>query len=277
MRRVTLPGGVSIPALGLGTWGMGEYPSEQAREVAALRAGLDLGLTLIDTAEMYGEGGAERVVAEATKGRRDSVFIVSKVYPHNASQAGAIAACERSLDRLQTDRIDLYLLHWRGSVPLAETVEAFEHLKQNGKIRYWGVSNFDPGDMRALLSTPSGEGCAANQVLYHLGERGIEWDLLPDCRKRAIPVMAYSPLGQAAILGKPVLTRIAAKHGVMPATIALAWVLRNEGVIAIPKSSDIDRTRENAAAAELVLDGDDLVALDRTFPPPTSARPLAML
>lgn len=277
MRKVTLPGGETVPALGLGTWHMGERRGERARKVAALRAGLDLGLTLVDTAEMYADGGAEEVVREAVDGRRDGVFIVSKVYPHNASRTGVAAACERSLKRLGTDRIDLYLLHWRGSYPLAETVDAFERLKAAGKIRHWGVSNFDPADMRELDAVSHGDQCAANQVLYHPGERGIEWDLLPMQRKSGIATMAYSPLGQAESLDAPVFTELAAARGVSPAAIVLAWALRQDGLIAIPKSSDVGRTTENAAAADLMLRADELALIDSAFPPPKGPRPLAIL
>jgi diketogulonate reductase-like aldo/keto reductase len=277
MKKVKLPGGETVPALGLGTWHMGERRGDRAREVAALRAGLDLGLSLIDTAEMYAEGGAEEVVREAVMGRREQVFIVSKVYPHNASRTGVPAACERSLKRLGTDRIDLYLLHWRGSYPLAETVEAFERLRTSGKIRYWGVSNLDTDDMRELAGVPNGASCATNQVLYHPGERGIEWDLLPACRRAGATIMAYSPLGQGAVLDDPTLAKIAATRRVAPAAVALAWVMRQDGVIAIPKSSDVGRTRENAAAAEIVLSAEELAAIDRAFPPPRGPRPLAML
>ena len=277
MRTAKLPGGETVPALGQGTWHMGEQARNRRREADALRAGLYLGLTLIDTAEMYGEGGAEEVVAEAIEGRRDQVFIVSKVYPHNASRTGTIAACERSLKRLRTDRIDLYLLHWRGSIPLAETVAAFEHLKASGKIRHWGVSNLDTNDMQELAGLAAGGGCAANQVLYHLGERGIEHDLLPDCAKRGVAVMAYSPLGQGAILGHPALAKVAARHGVTPAAVAIAWTLRLPGVISIPKTASLERLRENTRAADLVLDAADLAALDTAFPPPRKATALAML
>jgi diketogulonate reductase-like aldo/keto reductase len=277
MRTVTFPNGEQAPALGLGTWRMGERPSERKNEVQALRAGLDLGMSLIDMAEMYGDGGAEEVVAEAIAGRRAEVFLVTKVYPHNASQTGAIAACERSLKRLKTDRLDLYLLHWRGSIPIAETVEAFERLKKHGKIRFWGVSNFDRSDMTELLTLSSGSACAANQVLYHLGQRGIEADLLPECRQRRIPVMAYSPLGQGTILRKTVLEQVARKHGTAPAAVALAWVLRQDGIIAIPKSANVARTRQNAEAADLQLGADDVASLDKAFPPPRGPKPLAML
>ena len=275
MKTVTLATGEKVPALGLGTWRMGERARERQNEVRALRAGLDLGLTLIDTAEMYGEGGAEEVAAEAIAGRRDEVFLVSKVYPHNASRAGAIAACERSLKRLRTDRLDLYLLHWPGSIPIADTVDAFERLKRDGKVRRWGVSNFDAGDMDELLALPAGPACAANQVLYHLGQRGIEWELLPECRRRRIAIMAYSPLGQGRILTEPALKQIAAKHGVAPAAVAVGWTLREDGVISIPKSADVGRTRELAKAGDLVLDAADLAALDKAFPPPKGAAPLA--
>ncbi|HXF53095.1 MAG TPA: aldo/keto reductase [Hyphomicrobiaceae bacterium] len=275
MKTVTLASGEKIPALGLGTWRMGERAGDHGSEVRALRTGLDLGLTLIDTAEMYGEGGAEEVVAEAITGRRGEVFLVSKVYPHNASKAGAIAACERSLKRLKTDRLDLYLLHWRGSIPLAETVEAFERLRNAGKIRYWGVSNFDVDDMQELLKTVAGSACAANQVLYHLGERGIEWQLLPDSRRRKIAIMAYSPLGQGRILRNRTLREVAARRGVAPAAVAVAWTLRQNNVISIPKSADEGRVRELAKARDLALEELDLAALDKAFPPPSGPSRLA--
>jgi diketogulonate reductase-like aldo/keto reductase len=276
MRAVTLKSGDKVPVLGLGTWHMGERRSERAAEVAAIRLGLDLGLTLIDTAEMYGDGGAEEAIAEAIAGRREGLFIVSKVYPHNASRAGAIAACERSLKRLKTDRLELYLLHWRGSVPLAETVEAFERLKAGGKIRNWGVSNLDTGDMVELAGVPSGGNCAANQVLYHLGSRGIEWRLIDACRKDKVMVMAYSPLGQGPLLGEPALKAIAGKHGVDPGAVALAWVLRRPGVVAIPKAVRPEHVRANLRALKVKLDVDDIQALDAAFPPPRRAAPLDM-
>ena len=277
MRTVTLPGGEIVPAFGLGTWHMGERKSDRAREVKALQAGLDLGVTLIDTAEMYGEGGAEETVAEAVTGRRDSIFIVSKVYPHNASRTGAVAACERSLKRLKTDRIDLYLLHWRGSVPLAETVETFEKLKSTGKIRHWGVSNLDTSDMAELSRLKAGNNCATNQVLYHLGQRSIEWELLPACRSKGISVMAYSPLGQGRILANAALKAVAARHGVSPAAIAVAWTMRHDGVISIPKSSDAARVAQLVKAGDVALTKQDLAELDAAFPPPKGARPLPML
>jgi len=276
MRHVTLKSGDKVPVLGLGTWHMGERKSERAAEVAAIRLGVDLGIRLIDTAEMYGEGGAEEMLAEALAGRRDDIFLVSKVYPHNASRKGVVAACERSLKRLKTDRLDLYLLHWRGAVPLAETVEAFERLKKDGKIRQWGVSNLDAGDMEELAGVPNGNDCASNQVLYHLDSRGIEWSVLPKCQKAEIMVMAYSPLGQGPLLRKPALKKIADKHGVDPAAIALAWVLRQPGVVAIPKAVRPEHVRANMQALDVKLDADDLKALDAAFPPPQRATPLDM-
>jgi diketogulonate reductase-like aldo/keto reductase len=236
--HATFPDGARVPALGLGTWKMGEERRRAAREAAALSGGVDLGMTLIDTAEMYGEGGAEEVVASVIATRRDRAFVVSKVYPHNAGRKSAVSACERSLKRLRTDRLDLYLLHWRGRIPLAETVDAFERLRTAGKIVRWGVSNFDTADMRELFALPEGRHCATNQVLYHLGERGIEWELVPWLAERGIPVMAYSPLGQGGLLRKPKLVAIARKLGVTSAQIALRWVLRMPNVIAIPQSSD---------------------------------------
>ena len=277
MRTVTLLNGDTVPALGLGTWGMGEQRTRKAAEVKALQLGLDLGLSLIDTAEMYGEGGAEEVVAEAIAGRRDSVYVVSKVYPHNASATGAIAACERSLRRLKTDTLDLYLLHWRGNIPFDETIGAFEKLKRDGKIRAWGVSNLDDDDMAELLEGAPQDACLTDQVLYHLGERGIEWSLLPASQQQGIAIMAYSPLGQGELLGNAALRKVAAKHEVSPATAALAWVLRQKLVIAIPKASDLDHVRANATAANLVLDDQDLADLDKAFQPPKGPSRLAML
>ncbi len=277
MRFVALPNGMEAPALGLGTWRMGERAGQRSQEVKALQHGIDLGLTLVDTAEMYGEGGAEEVVGEAIAGRRDGLFLVSKVYPHNASRRGAVAACERSLKRLGVETIDLYLLHWRGSVPLAETVEAFEQLKSDGKIAAWGVSNFDASDMAELWALDGGHACATNQVLYHLGERGIEWDLIPRCREQRTPIMAYSPLGQGEILLEPAVEDIAEKHGVTPATVALAWVLRQEGMIAIPKAANLAHVKANAAALGLAFDPADLKTLDAAFPAPNGPSPLAII
>jgi diketogulonate reductase-like aldo/keto reductase len=270
MRSVALPGGETVPALGQGTWYMGERGGEAKREADALRLGVDLGMTLIDTAEMYASGGAEEVVAQAAAGIRDRLFIVSKVLPQNASRSGVKAACERSLKRLQTDRIDLYLLHWRGGHPLAETVAAFEALKAAGKIRYWGVSNLDTGDMQELLGVPNGAGCAADQVLYHPDSRGIEFDLLPWCEGKGIPIMAYSPLGHQVrrLLGSPALQAVARRHRATAAQVALAWGLRHGNVISIPKAADAAHVRENAGAAAIALTEEDLAAIDALHRPP---------
>jgi diketogulonate reductase-like aldo/keto reductase len=276
MRTVILNSGATVPVLGLGTWRMGERKADRAAEVAAIKLGLSLGLTLIDTAEMYGEGGAEEMLAEAMAGHRDSIYLVSKVYPHNASRKGAIAACERSLKRLKTDRLDLYLLHWRGSYPLSETLEAFEVLKQDGKIQAWGVSNFDCRDLQELASLTGGAACAVNQVLYHLGSRGIEWELVDQARKAGMVVMAYSPLGQGKLLTKPALKKIADKHRVEPTAIALAWVMRLPGMMTIPKAARLEHVRANIKALDVTLDSEDLRALDAAFPPPKRATPLQM-
>lgn len=277
----SLPGGARVPVLGLGTWRMGERARERAAEVAAIRLALDLGITLIDTAEMYGEGGAEEVIAEALggagKGRRDGVFLVSKVYPHNASRAGVQAACERSLRRLKTDRIDLYLLHWPGSHPIAETVAGFERLARDGKILRWGVSNFDLGEMEKVWGLKGGAACAANQVLYNLARRGIEFDLIPACRKRGMPVMAYSPLEQGRLTKKSALDAVAKRHGANAYQVALAWTLRHGGVIAIPKAVDPGHLRENLAALEIKLTKQDLAEIDAHFPPPKKKTALGML
>src|SRR5690349_21032974 len=259
MKTISLPDGERAPVLGQGTWRMGENVRAHRDEVAALRLGIELGMTLIDTAEMYGNGGAEEVVAEATAGQRDRLFIVSKVYPHNASRTGVPAACERSLKRLRTDRIDLYLLHWRGSHPLAETVDAFEKLRASGKIRYWGVSNFDTRDMQGLVRLPSGEQCASNQVLYHIGSRGIEYDLLSWCSEHRMPVMAYSPVGQGgSLLRSKALAAVATRHDATPAQIAIAWTMRHANVISIPKASDPSHVRQNAEAGAISLTEADL-------------------
>jgi diketogulonate reductase-like aldo/keto reductase len=262
---VTLPDGADVPALGLGTWRIGDDRRRAAREVAALALGLDLGMTLIDTAEMYGDGGAEELVGRAIAGRRHEAFVVSKVYPQNAGRKSAIAACERTLGRLRIDRLDLYLLHWRGRIPLAETVAAFDQLRHDGKIARWGVSNFDLDAMRELWALPGGRACATNQVLYHLGERGIEWDLLPWMRKHRIPVMAYCPLGEGRLLADRKLAAIAARQGATPAQVALAWLIRQGDVMAIPQSSDLAHVRDNRAANDIALDA---AALDAAFPAP---------
>jgi diketogulonate reductase-like aldo/keto reductase len=273
MRTLQLAG-VDVPVIGQGTWRMGEDASRRTREVAALRQGIELGMTLIDTAEMYGEGGAEEVVGEAIAGVRDQVFLVSKVYPHNASRQGIPQACERSLRRLGTDFIDLYLLHWRGQYPLAETVEAFERLREQGKIGRWGVSNFDLDDLHEL-DLPA---CATNQVLYNLEERGIEFDLLPWCQQHRLPVMAYCPIGQGGnMLVNSTLKQVANRHGVTPAQVSLAWILRQEGVIAIPKAVGPEHVRLNAQAAQLHLDAGDLEALDQAFHAPHRKQRLAMV
>jgi aldehyde reductase len=275
MKTVRLPSGDAMPAFGMGTWFMGEKPSERPREVAALRRGLDLGIRLVDTAEMYGEGGAEEVVGEAIAGRRDDIFVVSKVYPHNASRKGAVAACERSLRRLKTDRLDLYLLHWRGNVPFAETVEAFEALRAAGKIRRWGVSNLDTGDVEELWSVSRAVQC--NQLLYNLTRRGIEWNLLPWQRERGIPTMAYSPIEQARLLKNKGLADFAKRHGMTPAQAALAWLLAKDDVAVIPKAADLRHLEENLGALKISLAAAQLGELDALFPPPRGPSALEML
>ena len=255
---------------------MGEGEREAKEEVTALRLGIDLGMTLIDTAEMYGDGRSEEVVGQAIAGQRERVFLVTKVYPHNASRKGLLAACERSLRRLGTDVIDLYLLHWRGSVPLAETITAFEGLREAGKIRAWGVSNFDVDDLTELGE--SAGACATDQILYNPEYRGPEFDLLPWCRERRMPVMAYSPVGQGGdLLRHPAIVDIARRHAVTPAQVCLAWVLRQEGVVAIPKASNEAHVRANAAALNVHLQPEDLRAMNAAFPPPETKRPLALL
>jgi len=288
MKTVELADGPAergVPALGQGTWGMGESKNAHADEVAALRLGIDLGMTLIDTAEIYGDGGSEKVVADAIEGQRDQVFVVTKVSPRNASRTGVPKACERSLKRLRIDAIDLYLLHWPSNTPLAETVEAFEQLRSAGKIRRWGVSNFDVKDMEELSAiwTDSsggelGSACSANQVLYHVGERAIESDLLPWSQRNKIPIMAYSPVGRGRrLLNNATLKKIAKRHDATPAHIAIAWVLRQPDVIAIPKASNTTHVRENAESVDIQLTDQDFADIDREFPPPTSKEPLPML
>ncbi|AGS22594.1 aldo/keto reductase [Rhizobium etli] len=274
---VKFPNGTEVPALGQGTWAMGEDAGHAKMEIESLKTGIDLGMTLIDTAEMYGDGGAEEVVGQAIRGRRDEIFLVSKVYPWNASLKGTVEACERSLDRLGTDRIDLYLLHWRGNYPLAETVAAFETLKASGKIGAWGVSNFDTDDMQELLRVPDGANVAANQVLYNLSRRGIEYDLLPWCQNRGIPVIAYSPIEQGHILHHPELIRIAKAYQATPAQLALAFLLERDGVIVIPKTSNAERVAENRDCVSLDITDEDWQALDAAFPPPVRKKPLEML
>ena len=277
LQYVTLRDGERVPALGQGTWHMGEDRRRAADEAAALRLGIELGMTLIDTAEMYGSGGAEEMIARAAEGVRDSLFIVSKVYPHNGSRSGVVAACERSLKRLATDRIDLYLLHWRGSIPLAETFEGFQLLQRDGKIRHYGVSNFDRSDMAEGRALQGGDTVAADQVLYNLAHRGPEWDLVPWCREHNVAIMAYTPLGSGRMLGNPALAEIARRRNATPAQIALAWLLRQGGTIVIPKASRPEHVRENRGALDIVLTDEDLVALDRAFPPPRGKTPLGML
>ncbi|NRP19667.1 putative oxidoreductase [Ensifer adhaerens] len=273
----TLINGRSVPVLGQGTWRMGDERSRAADEVRSLQAGLDLGMTLIDTAEMYGNGASEAIVGQAVKGRRDEAFIVSKVLPSNASRDGTEAACERSLKHLGIDHIDLYLLHWRGGYPLAETVAAFEALKRAGKIGAWGVSNFDVDDMEELLAVPDGRHVAANQVLYNLSRRGIEYDLLPWCQSRGVAVMAYSPLDEGRLLRNADLVHIAKAHQATPAQIALAFLKTQPGVISIPKTASPARAGENRDAMDIHLTGENLAALDAAFPPPKRKRSLEMI
>jgi diketogulonate reductase-like aldo/keto reductase len=277
MKTVALPSGERVPAFGLGTWMMAQNKTARAEEIATLQLGLDLGATLIDTAEMYGEGRAEELIGEAIAGRRDEVFLVSKVYPHNASRRDTVLACERSLRRLKTDRIDLYLLHWRGNVPLAETIDAFMALKHSGKIRHYGVSNLDHADMQELWNVPGGTATATNQVLYNLMRRGIEWDLLPQLHEWGVPVMAYSPIEQGKLVRNRKLVDFAQRHRMTPATAALAWLLASDDVIVIPKTSNRERLRENLAAVEIRLTSAQLSELDQLFPPPKGPRPLEML
>ncbi|MGH6885675.1 MAG: aldo/keto reductase [Geminicoccales bacterium] len=268
---------MTLPRLGQGTWNMGDSAARRKDELAALREGIALGMTLIDTAEMYGDGRSETLVAEAIAGMRQKIFLVTKVLPSNASRKGVLRACEASLKRLKTDDVNLYLLHWSGSHPLEETVRGFEDLLAAGKIRAWGVSNLDLSEMHRLANVPGGKACATNQVLYNLSRRGIEFDLLPWCQARNMPVMAYSPVEQGRILGRKALKEVARRVGATPAQVALAWVLRQEGVAAIPKAASVAHVRENHEALALRLDADALKALDAAFPPPKKARPLEML
>nr|WP_210080758.1 aldo/keto reductase [Pantoea endophytica] len=275
MKTIQFHGESALPAIGQGTWYMGENAALRSQEVGALQAGLDLGLKVIDTAEMYAEGAAEEVVGEALRGRRDQAWLVSKVYPWNAVEVDAIEACERSLRRLQTDYLDLYLLHWRGNVPLEETIRAMESLQQQGKIRHWGVSNFDHDDMLELWQEPGGKSCLTNQVLYHLASRGIEYDLLPQCQQREMPIMAYCPLAQAGRLRQALfddahLQQIAQQKGISVAQVLLAWVIRQQGVLAIPKASSVSHVQQNAAALSINLTDEELSIIDRAFPAPQS-------
>jgi diketogulonate reductase-like aldo/keto reductase len=277
VRTVALPSGETVPVLGQGTWRMGEQKNRRREEIASLRLGLDLGMTLIDTAEMYGDGGAEEVVGDAIAARRAEVFLVSKVLPRHATGRGTVAACHASLKRLRVEQLDLYLLHWREGVPLAETLEGFDTLIRSGDIRYWGVSNFDTGDMKELTGLPGGTAVATDQVLYNLAARGIEFGLLPWCREHKIPVMAYSPINQGRLLEHPGIARIARTRDATPSQVAVAWVLRQAGVLAIPKGTQPDHVRQNRAALDVDLTREDLIELDRDFPPPRRNVPLEML
>jgi diketogulonate reductase-like aldo/keto reductase len=281
-RRVDLPDGTSLPCLGQGTWYMGENPDERAKEIKALQLGAELGMKLIDTAEMYGDGDSERLVGEAIKGIREDVFLVSKVYPHNSGLNKISTACENSLKRLGTDHLDLYLLHWRGNIPLGETIEGMERLKKEGKISRWGVSNFDTNDMEELWNTSNGQHCAVNQVLYHLGSRGIDFDLLPWQREHHMPIMAYSPLAQGGslrsqLLHDPIVNDIAENHNVKPLQIALAWTIRTEHVLAIPKAVQEQHVFANAEACTIELSKEELNRLDEVFPRPQKKMPLDIL
>ena len=276
-RLVTFSDGTTVPVLGQGTWEIGDDPARRDEEQAALSRGIDLGLTVIDTAELYGDGRSERLVGEVIAGRRDEVFLVSKVRPENASEMKMMLACEKSLERLGVDRIDLYLLHWEGRVPLEETVDAFQELVDEGMIARWGVSNLDLRAMERLIDIDGGNDCAANQLLYNLGSRGVEFDLLPWMQARDMPMMAYSPLGRGGLLEHPLITDIADRHDASPAQVALAAVLRQDGVIAIPKASTVEHVEANAEALEIRFDAEDLERLDRVFPPPTKATPLDII
>jgi len=276
--RFTRIAGEQVPVLGQGTWQMGDNAARRTQEIAALQAGIDLGLTLIDTAEMYGNGASEELVGEAIEGRRDRVFLVTKVLPGNATSAKTItAACEQSLRRLRVSHVDLYLLHWRQSEKLAVVVDAFAELVRSGKVRHWGVSNFDVGDLEELRSVPGAAAVASNQVLYNVTRRGIEFDLLPEARARSLNVMAYSPIEQGRIVDNAALARIAGQRHATPAQIALAWAIRQDGVVAIPKAGTVAHVQDNARAAELALTPQELAEIDRAFPPPVRSRPLEMI
>ncbi len=277
MRYTQLPSGEEIPVLGLGTWHMGERPAKRRDELDAIRSAVDHGMNLIDTAEMYGDGAAEELIGEALGGRRTDAFIVSKVLPHHATRRGTVAACENSLRRLATDYVDMYLLHWPGAVPLEDTLEAFDALLRAGKIRHWGVSNFDTADMEALRALRGGDAVATDQVLYNLTRRGVEFDLLPWCRQRALPIMAYSPLEQGRLLGHPELLRLAAEHAATPAQIALRWVVRNDATIALPKAGTPDHVGQLRGALDIPLSPQDMAALDRAFAPPARKVPLEVI
>jgi len=276
--RFTKLGGDPVPVLGQGTWRLGDEAKLGRQEIAALQLGIDLGLTLIDTAELYGDGASEELVAEAIAGRRDKVFLVSKILPGNAtSRRKIVAACEGSLRRLRVDHIDLYLLHWRSGESLPAVVATFNELIDAGKIRHWGVSNFDVADLRELAALPGGDRVASNQVLYNTSRRGIEFDLLPAARADGLNIMAYTPIEQGRILGNPALGRIAQRHGATPAQVALAWVIRRDGVVAIPRARSAEHVRDNAGALRIELSAGDLAEIDQAFPPPAGPRPLEMI
>lgn len=281
-RKVTFPDGTLLPSIGQGTWHMGEDPRKRKKEVKALQLGIELGMKVIDTAEMYANGGAEQVVGEAIQGRREEVFIVSKVYPHHAGLDRINTACENSLKRLGTDYLDLYLLHWRGGVPLEETIEGMEKLKKEGKIKRWGVSNFDTADMEELWNQPNGKKCVINQVLYHLGSRGIDFDLIPWHREREMPIMAYSPLAQGGslrrqLLTEPIMMEMAEKYHAQPLQIALAWTIRSGNCLAIPKAVQEEHVIANAEAAAIEFSEKDLQKIDQAFPAPTRKMPLDII
>lgn len=275
--KVTFPNGVAVPSLGQGTWNMGDDPDRKKEEIEALRTGIELGMTVIDTAEMYGNGRSERLVGEAIREIRDRVFLISKVLPSNASRQGTIKACEASLKRLDTDFLDLYLLHWQGRHPFTETVEAMLRLQEAGKIKQWGVSNMDVRQMNEFFDIPGGDSCAADEVLYNLTRRGIEYDLLPWCEARQLPLIAYSPVEQGRLLKEPALAEIARTHQATPAQIALAWVLRKSGIIAIPKAADPAHVRENYKSLSIILTPEEEHRLDEAFPPPNRKKALEMI
>jgi diketogulonate reductase-like aldo/keto reductase len=277
MRNTQLPSGEQVPVLGLGTWHMGERPENRQDERDAIRCAIDNGMKVIDTAEMYGDGAAEQLIGEALAGRRTDAFIVSKVLPQHATRRGTVTACQDSLRRLGTDYVDLYLLHWPGAVPLEETLEAFDALLRAGKIRYYGVSNFDTPDMEELAALPGGSAVATDQVLYNLTRRGIEFDLMPWCQQRKLPIMAYSPLEQGRLLGDPELLRLAAEYSATPAQIALRWVLRHDSMIALPKAGTPEHVRQLRGALDIPLSPQDMAALDRAFPPPGRKLPLEVI
>lgn len=276
MKTILLPDGTAIPKIGQGTWYLGDDPAARNEEISALRKGVSLGMTLIDSAEMYGNGRSEKLVGEAIASlKREELFLVSKVYPHHAGRDDIFRCCDASIRRMNAGYLDLYLLHWRGSIPLSETVECMEELVKRGKIRRWGVSNFDTDDMEELFRVKNGERCAVNQVLYHLGSRGVEYDLLPWLKNHGVPLMAYCPLAQAGVLRRSLLTdrtvlQLAERHQVSPVQILLAFVVSRENVFAIPKSSTVEHTVQNAAAGDIILSEEEIEKLNKAFPAPSS-------